>query len=139
MPAIRYRAGDLVKVRKGSCPCGRTFHFFEGGILGRKDEMVIIRGVNVFPSAVKKIIESHIPLGNEYQIILYKREGIDELAIRLELSEGEERETIPRGIQEEIKKTLNLRVEIEVVPQGTLPKSDFKVKRLIDRRKEGKI
>jgi phenylacetate-CoA ligase len=101
--------------------------------------MVIIRGVNVFPSAVKKIIESHIPPGNEYQIILYKREGIDELAIKLELSEERQKEVTQRNIQNEIKTRLNLRVEVEFVPKGTLPKSDFKAKRLIDRRKEGNV
>ena len=136
MPAIRYRAGDLVKVKKGHCPCGRTFHFLEGGILGRKDEMVIIRGVNVFPSAVKKIIESHIPPGNEYQIVVYKRQSIDELAIKLELGEESKKEVTQRNIQDEIKTTLNLRVEVEVVPKGVLPKFDFKAKRFIDRRKE---
>ena len=137
MPTIRYRAGDLVKVKKGHCPCGRTFRFLEGGILGRKDEMVIIRGVNVFPSAVKKIIESHIPPGNEYQIVVYKRKSIDELAIKLELSEENQKEVTQRNIQDEIKTTLNLRVEVEVVPKGILPKFDFKAKRFIDRRKEG--
>jgi phenylacetate-CoA ligase len=98
--------------------------------------MVIIRGVNVFPSALKKIIESHIPPGNEYQIIGYKRQSIDELAIKLELSEEGNKEVIPRSIQDEIKTTLNLRVEVEVVPKGILPKFDFKAKRFIDRRKE---
>jgi phenylacetate-CoA ligase len=136
MPAIRYRTGDLVKVKKGLCPCGRTFLFLEGGILGRKDEMVIIRGVNVFPSALKKIIESHIQPGDEYQIVTYKRKNIDELAIKLELSEKGKNEIIQKNVQDEIKTLLNLRVEIEAVPKGTLPKFDYKAKRFIDRRKE---
>jgi len=137
MPAIRYRTGDLVKVKKGVCPCGRTFRVLEGGVLGRKDEMVIIRGVNVFPNVLKKIIESHIQPGDEYQIMAYKRAGVDELAIKLEVSEEDNRQAIQRNIQDEIKNTLNLRVEIELVPKGTLPKSDFKAKRFVDRRKEG--
>jgi phenylacetate-CoA ligase len=137
MPAIRYRTGDLVKVKKGICPCGRTFRVLQGGVLGRKDEMIIIRGVNVFPNVLANIVESHIQPGDDYQIEAYKEAGVDEVAIKLETKEEGMGEMIQRAIQDEIKSKLNLRVEVKVVPKGTLPKFEYKAKRFNDRRKEG--
>jgi len=139
MPAIRYRTGDLVKVKRGFCSCGRTFRVLEGGILGRKDQMVVIRGVNVFPNVLADVIENHIEPGDDYQIEAYRKRGADEIVIKLEMREKEKAEGIGRTIQDEIKRKLNLRVEVEVVPKGVLPKFDYKVKRFVDRRKEGDI
>ncbi len=135
MPAIRYRTGDLVKIKKGNCPCGRTFRVLEGGVLGRKDEMVVIRGVNVFPNVLAEVVESHIQPGDDYRIEAYKEDGVDEIAVKLEIKEQEKKEAIGGAIQDEIKRKLNLRVEVGVVPGGTMSKSDFKAKRFIDRRK----
>jgi phenylacetate-CoA ligase len=139
MPAIQYRTGDLVKVKKGICPCGRTFRVLQGGVLGRKDEMIIIRGVNVFPNVLANIVESHIQPGDDYQIEAYKEAELDEIAIKLETKEEGMGEVIRRAIQDEIKSKLNLRVEVKVVPKGTLPKFEYKAKRFIDRRKEPNI
>jgi phenylacetate-CoA ligase len=137
MPAIRYRTGDLVKVEKGICSCGRTFRVLQGGVLGRKDEMIIIRGVNVFPNVLANIVESHIQPGDDYQIEAYKEAEVDEIAIKLETKEEGMGEMIQRAIQDEIKSKLNLRVEVKVVPKGTLPKFEYKAKRFNDRREEG--
>ncbi len=135
MPAIRYRTGDLVKVKQGICSCNRTFRILEAGVLGRKDEMIIIRGVNVFPNVLANVVESHIQPGDDYQIEAYKDAGVDEVAIKLETKEEEMAGMIQRAIQDEIKSKLNLRVEVKVVPKGTLPKFEYKAKRFIDRRK----
>lgn len=139
MPAIRYRTGDLVKVNKGICPCGRTFRILEGGVLGRRDEMIVIRGVNVFPNVLANVVESYIQAGDNYQIEVYKQRGIDEIAIKLEIKEEGNRETIQSAVQHEIKRKINLRVDVDVVPIGTFPKLDYKAKRFIDRRKESDI
>jgi len=136
MPAIRYRTGDLAKVKKDTCPCGRTFQILEGGVLGRKDEMVVIRGVNVFPNALANVVETHIQAGDDYQIEVYEKRGIDEIAIKLEMKEEGKKEVIQKAIQDEIKRRLNLRVDVEAVPKGTLPKFNYKAKRFIDRRRE---
>lgn len=136
MPSIRYRTGDMVKIKKGICPCGRTFRVLEGGVLGRKDEMIIIRGVNVFPNVLINVIESHLQPGDNYRIEVHREKGTDEIAIQLEMKEKEKKEMIPQAIQGEIKKRLNLRIEVEIVPYGTLPKFDYKAKRFVDRRKE---
>ena len=139
MPSIRYRTGDLVKIKKGLCPCGRTFRVLQGGVLGRKDEMIIIRGVNIFPNVLSNVIESHIQPGDHYRIEAYKERGIDEIAIKLEMKEGEKNEVVPKAIEEEIKRKLNIRIEVAAVPRGTLPQSDYKAKRFVDRRKEVNI
>jgi len=139
MPSIRYRTGDLVKVKKGICPCGRTFRVCEGGVLGRKDEMVIIRGVNVFPNVLVSVVENHLQPGDNYQIEAYKEKGIDEIAINLEMKEEGKGEMAQRTIQDEIKRKLNLRVAVKSVPKGTIPKFEHKAKRFVDRRKEGRM
>jgi phenylacetate-CoA ligase len=141
MPAIRYRTGDLVRVKKAICSCGRTFRVLEGGILGRKDEMIVIRGVNVFPNVLSNIVESYIQPGDDYRVEAYKdkEKGIDEIAIKLELKDEEKKGVIQRAVQDEIKGKLNLRVGVDIVPRGTLPKFGYKTKRFIDRRKEGHI
>ena len=135
MPSIRYRTGDLVKVKKGMCPCGRTFRVCEGGVLGRKDEMVVIRGVNVFPNVLIDVVEGHLQPGDNYQIEVYKEKEINEIAIKLEMKEEGKAETVQRTIQEEIRKKLNLRVGLEVVPKGALPTFQHKARRFIDKRK----
>jgi phenylacetate-CoA ligase len=137
MPAIRYRTGDLVKMKKGFCPCGRTFRVLDGGILGRKDEMIIVRGVNVFPNVLANVVETHIQPGDDYQIEVVEEKGVNEVRIKLEIKGTGGKEEARRVIQDEIKSRLNLRVEVEVVPRGMLPKFDYKAKRFIDRRKGG--
>lgn len=136
MPAIRYRTGDLVKVKKGICRCGRTFQVFEGGVLGRKDDMLVIRGVNVFPNILIEVVESYIQAGDDYRIEAYKKGVVDEIMVKLELNNSENREGIKQSIQNEIRKKLNIRVDIEMVPIGVLPKSNYKTKHFVDRRKE---
>lgn len=135
MPSIRYRTGDFVKVKKGLCSCGRTFRILEGGVLGRKDEMIIIRGVNVFPNVLTNIVENNIAAGDDYQIEVYEDKGISEISIQLEMKEEDKNKTVQRAIQDEIREKLNLRVEIRIVPRGTIPKSDYKAKRFVDKRK----
>jgi phenylacetate-CoA ligase len=138
MPAIRYRTGDLVKVKKGLCPCGRTFRVLEGGVLGRKDEMVVIRGVNVFPNALANLVEKNIEPGEDYLIEIFEEKGVNEIRIKIEINEVGRKESLQNSIRDEIKRRLNLRVEVEAVPIGTLPKFEFKVKRFLDRRKGGR-
>jgi len=139
MPSIRYRTGDLVRVKKGFCPCGRTFRVLQGGVLGRKDEMIIIRGVNVFPNVLANVVETYVRPGDHYQIEAYSEAGVSEVAVNLETKEEGMGRVTQRAIQDEIKSKLNLRVEVKLVPKGTLPKFDYKAKRFVDRRKESRI
>jgi phenylacetate-CoA ligase len=123
-------------MKKGTCPCGRTFRVLEGGVLGRKDEMIVIRGVNVFPNVLVNVVEKHIQPGRDYQIEVYEEKGVNEIRINLESKEEGHGEMVQEAIQDEIKRNLNFRVAVQLIPKGSFPKSDYKVKRFVDRRKK---
>jgi len=135
-PAIRFRTHDMVKFKIGHCPCGRTFRMLDGGILGRKDDMIVIRGINVFPSMMGNIIQNYLSVGDEYRIVAYIKGSLNQLKVLLDLSDesGRNREKIEKGIVADLRSSLELRVEVEIVPQNTLGKSDYKSKRFIDQR-----
>lgn len=135
-PAIRFRTGDLVRLKRGACPCGRTFAMLEGGILGRRDDMLLVRGVNVFPAAVANVVEAVLPAGQEYQIVCYSgADGQDALKVQIEVAPGQEQ--LPQLVAGELKARLNLRLEVEAVAVGTLPRAEYKTKRVVDLRVQG--
>lgn len=127
-PAIRYRTGDLVRHGGYNCPCGRTFLHLPGGILGRADDMLIVRGVNIYPSALADVLH-RFPDVAEYKIIVTRSGAMDEIALQVECPS-----TIIASIQEELHIALNLRIPIEAVELGTLPRFELKAKRVEDRR-----
>lgn len=127
-PAIRYRTGDLVRHGGYTCPCERTFLHLPGGILGRADDMLIVRGVNVYPSALADVLH-RFPAVAEYKVIVTRDGAMDEIALEVECPS-----TIIAAIQEELHIALNLRIPIESVEPGTLPRFELKAKRVEDRR-----
>ena len=132
-PTIRFRTGDLVRLKKSACPCGRTFRMLDGGVLGRSDDMVIIRGINIFPPKVGEIVEGHLVVGEEYQMVAYSEKG-GEFKVMVELIEGRNREEVAKVIREDLRQHFEIRMDVEVVPAGTLPRSEYKSKRFVDRR-----
>lgn len=127
VPVIRYRTGDLVRPSwqaRGSC----RFVFLEGGVLSRADDMMIIRGVNVFPSSVEQILRS-FPEVVEYRMTALKDGAMDALSI-----EVEDRLEQPERIASELHLKLGLRVDIRSVPAGSLPRFEAKGKRFVDQR-----
>jgi phenylacetate-CoA ligase len=127
-PAIRYRTGDLVRHGGYNCPCGRSFLMLPGGVLGRADDMLIVRGVNVYPSALANILH-RFPEVTEYRVIVTKNGPLDEIALQVECPAA-----LVATIQEEMRLALNLRVPIEAVELGTLPRFELKARRVVDRR-----
>jgi phenylacetate-CoA ligase len=127
-PAIRYRTGDLVRHGGYACDCGRTFLHLPGGVLGRVDDMLIVRGVNVYPSALANILH-RFPEVAEYRIIVTREGPMDEIALQVECPSQ-----IVVNIQEELHVALNLRIPVEAVEHGTLPRFELKAKRVVDRR-----
>jgi len=131
-PVIRYRTGDLVRpswaadadVKAGACPWVRL----EGGVLGRTDDMLVIRGVNIFPGAIDDIVRS-FPEVVEYQVTVSSRDSLDELAIAIE-----DRLDAPERVARELQLRLGLRVEVRSVPLASLPRFEGKGRRIIDRR-----
>ena len=131
-PNIRYRTGDRVRLSTEPCACGRTFAKLVGGILGRVDDMLIIRGVNVYPSAIENLIRVY-PQVDEFMVEAFRVNEMYELRIRLEINESAySTETIKSIIQEitdDINCKLLIRVQAETVPSGSLPRFDLKAKR----------
>jgi phenylacetate-CoA ligase len=132
MPVIRYRTGDHVKRNTELCECGRTFHRLEGGVIGRIDDLLIIRGVNVYPSAVENVVR-RFPEVSEFAVDVYRRGTLDEMKIRLEVI-GTEPDAIADAVTVAIREALGLRVNVELAPHRTLPRFELKAKRLTDHR-----
>jgi phenylacetate-CoA ligase len=127
-PVVRYRTGDLVKLNLEPCDCGRTFARLQGGILGRADDMVVVRGVNVFPSAIENLIRQFDPV-DEYQVRVIPHREMYELEIRLELAQEADLNATQSAIESTISESLGLRPAISVVPHGSLPRFELKAKR----------
>jgi phenylacetate-CoA ligase len=132
-PVVRYRTGDIVKpLPRHTCSCGRTWLLLEGGILGRRDDMVTIRGVNVFPSAFQAIFNG-VPEIGEHRITAYRVSHMDQLHVEYEdLGGKDRREELLRLIREK----LGIRVTLQPCDPGTLPRSETKARRFLDRRLE---
>ena len=128
-PLVRYQTGDLVRPDWGH-PGDNRFVLLEGGVLGRADDMMIIRGVNVFPSSIEQILRS-FPEVVEYRMTAHRRTAMDELVI-----EVEDRLMQPTRIAEELKLQLGLSVEVHCVPAMSLPRFEGKGKRFLDERNE---
>jgi phenylacetate-CoA ligase len=128
-PAIRYRTGDLVRHGGYRCNCGHTFLHLPGGILGRVDDMLIVRGINIYPSALADILH-RFPAVAEYRVIVIREGTMDEIALEVECPPE-----LVTDIQEELRATLQLRIPIESVEPGKLPRFELKAKRVDDRRK----
>ena len=127
-PSIRYRTGDLVRHGGYSCTCGRTFLLLPGGVLGRADDMLIVRGVNFYPSSLANTLH-RFPEVTEYRVIVTKDGPLDKIELQVECPPE-----LIATLQEELHVALNLRIPIEPMQQGTLPRFELKAKRVIDRR-----
>jgi phenylacetate-CoA ligase len=123
MPVIRYRTGDRVRAVRGTCSCGRTLVKLAGGIAGRVDDMVTVRGVNVFPSAIEAIVRRFAEVG-EYRVELARVREMDELRCLVEAPAD-----VAERVGVAIHRELGIRCLIEVVAVGTLPRFEMKAKR----------
>ncbi len=138
LPIVRYRTRDLVRrVPSSRCSCGRTFDLYEGGIIGRTDDMRIIRGTNVHPTAVEGIVRQH-PAIREFRIVVDRCKLQDEISVELEPF-PEVMDDDARHLAATIRDELayaheGLRFEVTLVGPGTLPTFELKARRLVDRR-----
>ena len=123
MPVIRYRTGDRVRAVRGTCSCGRTLVKLAGGIAGRVDDMVTVRGVNVFPSAIEAIVRRFDEVG-EYPVELARVREMDELRCIVEAPAD-----VAERVGGAIHRELGIRCLVESVAPGTLPRFEMKAKR----------
>ncbi len=140
MPLIRYHTGDVTYIMEEKCGCGRTsrkLHRF----LGRADDMLIVRGINVFPSQIEDVLVSIPEIGNYFQVVVdRKKHGLDEISIQVELKDeaftGEltDLARIQKKTEEKLKSVLNVRSKIELVEKGSIPRTAGKSKKVVDLR-----
>jgi phenylacetate-CoA ligase len=139
-PVLRYRSGDRARLAPGACACGRTFARLEDGILGRVDDMLIVRGVNVFPSALEGIVR-RFPAVDEFQIEVWRRSAMDEIRLLLEINGAASGPPAVRDVlaqvAEAVRRDLGIRVEAAAVPAGTLPRHELKARRVLRRPDAG--
>lgn len=136
MPVMRYRTRDITRIIPGKCACGRT-HRRISRILGRSDDMFIVRGVNIFPQQIEQVLMGIRGVAQNYQIVL---ESLDELTIRIEIARDmfdgniEHLLAMKSGIVEKIRSAVLVKPVIELLEPGTLPVTEGKAKRVIDKR-----
>lgn len=138
MPLLRYKTGDLVRrVPHTECTCGRSFDIYKGGILGRVDDMKLIRGINVYPSSVEAIVRE-FPEVDEFQIVITRERGVyDEITVKCELKAGTEHRW--PDLQPRLDRALaeghgGLRFQVVQAQPGELPRFELKARRLVDKR-----
>jgi phenylacetate-CoA ligase len=131
MPLIRYRTGDLVQLEVDPCRCGRTFARMAGGILGRADDMLVVRGVNVFPSSIEGVLRE-FPEVAEFRVEVATRRSMAEVRVLLELAPNvAEGPLVAERVAERLHRRLLLRVPCELVPAGSLPRFELKARRVV--------
>ena len=137
VPLIRYRTRDLTRLVPGNCPCGSVLPRHDR-ILGRSDDMIIFRAVNIYPGQIDHILSHVEGIGSEYQIVLDRGlDGRDTMTLRVERqadANEEEDGRFAETIQQEIKKQIMVSAEVRIVSHGSLPRSERKSKRVFDNR-----
>ena len=139
MPLLRYRTRDLTRVLGRSCPCGRN-HVRLDRMRGRSDDMMVLRGVNIFPIQIEKILMQFKELGNNYLITLTTDEDNDNMTVEVELAEMftddyNRLQQLSKDITRALKDEILLTPRVKLVPRGTLPVSEGKAVRVVDKRK----
>ena len=130
-PLIRYRTGDVVLRRSGTCACRRTDARLEGGILARLDDMVSVRGVNVYPSAVESVVRRFAEV-TEYRATVGSHGSLRELAVEIELASGVDgRSDVAAHVAAALRESLGLTVHLHVVGANTLPRFEMKARRFV--------
>nr|WP_320162718.1 phenylacetate--CoA ligase [uncultured Methanoregula sp.] len=139
LPMVRYRIGDISSMEEEVCSCGRTHPRIQR-IQGRVDDMLIIRGINVFPSQIEYTLMTIPEVGQHFQIIVERKGALDDMLVRVELNKESFSDKINdlmqvrRMVEHRLRNALNVNAEVELVEPGSLPRFEGKSKKVIDRR-----
>ena len=140
LPLVRFRIRDVTSLIKGECPCGRTSPKISR-ITGRTDDMLIIRGVNVFPSQIEYTLMRMPQIGDQYMIEVTREDALDDIKIQVEIKPEvfsdrvEDMRVLRSNIESELRKSLSIAATVELKAPGELPRFEGKAKRVIDKRK----
>ena len=138
-PLLRYWSGDIARWQDSSsgCACGRTYPTLSEGIYGRVDDMITVRGQNVFPSRIEDVLRKLEQFGGEFRLLVERESGsLDRLTVQAEIKQEASRqsEDLRRMIGEDLRRSLGVSVQIELKPQGTFERTQLKSSRVIDKR-----
>jgi len=139
LPMIRYRIGDITSMDDSTCPCGRTHPRIQR-ITGRVDDMLIIRGINVFPSQVEYALMGIPEVGQHFQIVVERKGALDDMLVRVELNRESFSDKITdimairQKVEHRLRNSLNVVAGVELVEPGSLPRFEGKSKKVIDKR-----
>ena len=139
-PLVRYRTRDVTRIIPEECSCGRTHRKIDR-IIGRTDDMMIIRGVNVFPSQIEQVITGFPEIATQYQIMLTNNGSLDRIELQVEpvadfpFDEIRKLEDLKARLHAELKSNLQISVDIRIVEPKSIERSEGKAKRIIDLRK----
>jgi len=139
MPLLRYRTHDICRLDDSPCKCGRT-HVRMARLTGRTDDMLVIRGVNVFPSQIEAVLVGMNGVSPHYMLVVDRVKSTDKLEVQVELTEEMFSDTVAEierlrdGIKEKIKSVVGIAAKIQLVPPKSIPRSEGKAKRVIDKR-----
>ncbi|MGM0427436.1 MAG: phenylacetate--CoA ligase family protein [Thermodesulfobacteriota bacterium] len=135
-PMIRFWAGDISRWVDDPCPCGRTYPRLPHGVYGRADDMFVVRGENVYPSAIEDSIRGIRGLGDEFRIIITREKTMDELIVQAEYAPDADPADTPR-LKAELERALKargLRTVVQLEAPNTIERTQFKARRVIDKR-----
>jgi phenylacetate-CoA ligase len=134
-PMIRLVSGDRTLWTNEPCPCGRTYPRLPRGIYGRIDDMFIVRGENIYPSAIEEALRAVPGFGGEFRVIVSRKERMDELLVQAEYAKDvSDLSALERTLRERLQARCGVRPRLELLPQGTLPRTEFKARRVVDDR-----
>ncbi|MEA4853724.1 MAG: phenylacetate--CoA ligase [Christensenella sp.] len=132
-PLIRYRTHDMSRLIPGKCPCGRVYPRHDR-ILGRTDDVVKVKGVNIHPSQIDRVLKCVDGVSSEYQVTLEKSGSADRMLLQFEVEQGADLALLGAAVGTEFKKQIGIKIETEALALGGLPRSEKKAKRIHDLR-----
>jgi phenylacetate-CoA ligase len=134
LPLLRYRTGDIASVTRERCVCGRTFARMSA-VRGRRDDMLIVRGVNLYPSQLEHVLLGQDGVAPHYQLVLERPEALDEVTIHCEPTDAAmDTDDLAGRIQHAIRERIGVSVNVHVLAPGQVPRSEGKAVRVVDRR-----
>ncbi|MPN14255.1 Phenylacetate-coenzyme A ligase [bioreactor metagenome] len=132
-PLIRYRTRDISRIIPGECPCGSPFPRLDR-IVGRSDDMIKVKGTNIYPAQVEEILKRIDGFSSEYRIVLENEDLRDRMIVQAEMKDGCSPEALAESLVRECKSGIGIRIVPQVMKLGELPRSEKKTQRVIDNR-----
>jgi phenylacetate-CoA ligase len=134
LPLLRYRTRDIASLNREPCACGRTLARMSP-VRGRRDDMLIVRGVNLYPSEVERVLLGVDGVAPHYQLVVERPRDLDEITVHCEPADGDaDREALAAAARRALQAEIGVHVAVEVLAPGDVPRSEGKAVRVVDRR-----